>query len=150
MPRPHTRQSHPSTAAARTADRIHSAAIRLLRHLRGADAASGLSAPRLSALSVIVFAGPIAIGALARAEQVRAPTVSRLVKALEQDGLVTRKRDPRDERVQLVRATAEGRRVLERARRRRVRALATALDALPRAERSNVDRAATVLLGMEL
>ncbi len=49
------------------ADRLHSAAIHLLRRLRREDDASGLPAPQLSALSVIVFGGPIAIGALADA-----------------------------------------------------------------------------------
>lgn len=150
MARSQTRQSRPPPEAVRVADRIHSAAIRLLRRLRTADTATGLSAPRLSALSVIVYAGPISIGALARAEQVRAPTVSRLVKAFERDGLVTRTRDRADERVQLVRATSQGRRVLERGRRRRVGALAAAIAALPRAERSALRRAATVLLRMEL
>ena len=58
------------------ADRLHSAAIHLLRRLRREDDASGLGAPQLSALSVIVFAGPITLGALARAEQVRPPTIS--------------------------------------------------------------------------
>src|SRR3954469_5829393 len=61
------------------ADRLHSAAIHLLRRLRAADAASGLTAPRLSALSVVVFGGPQTITSLAAAEQVRLPTMTRLV-----------------------------------------------------------------------
>ena len=55
------------------AGRIHSAAIHLLRRLRREDAGSGLNAPRLSALSVIVFAGEVTLGELAAAEQVRPP-----------------------------------------------------------------------------
>ena len=51
--------------AERTADRLHSAAIHLLRRLRREDAATGLSAPRLSALSVVVFGGPLTLGELA-------------------------------------------------------------------------------------
>src|SRR5229473_2111765 len=73
-----------------TADRLHSAAIHLLRRLRRQDDASGLTAPRLSALSVIVFSGPLTLGALATAEQVRPPTMTRLVAALEEAGLVVR------------------------------------------------------------
>src|SRR5437870_5061511 len=69
------------------ADRLHSAAIHLLRRLRRHDAAMGLSAARASALSVIVFGGPVTIGHLARAEQVSAPTITRLVLAMERDGL---------------------------------------------------------------
>ena len=72
------------------ADRLHSAAIHLLRRVRVRDAESGLTPSRLSALSVIVFAGPIRVGDLATAEQVRPPTISRLVKELETDGLVRR------------------------------------------------------------
>src|ERR1051325_3298626 len=81
-----------------TADRLHSAAIHLLRSLRTEDRSSGLSGPRLSALSVIVFAGPIAMSALAAAEQVRPPTMTRLVAELERRGLVERERDPDDHR----------------------------------------------------
>ena len=78
------------------ADRLHSAAIRLLRRLRAEDAASGVSAPRLSALSVLVFAGPRTLGELAAAEQVRPPTMTRLVTALEAQGLLARTGDPAD------------------------------------------------------
>ncbi len=127
------------------ADRLHSAAIHLLRRLRPEDEASGLTAPRLSALSVIVFAGPITIGDLAAAEQVRPPTISRLVKELERDGLVTRDRDPEDGRVQRLRATARGRRTLEDGRRRRVAKLAADLARLPAAERRLLARAADSL-----
>ena len=76
------------------------------------DEASGLSAPQLSALSVVVFAGPITMGELAVAEQVRPPTISRLIKGLETDGLVERANDPNDERVQRISTTPNGRRLL--------------------------------------
>src|SRR6476661_10655355 len=85
--------------AASTAIRLHSAAIHLLRRLRREDDASGLSAPRLSALSVVVFGGPLTLGALAAAEQVRPPTMTRIVSALEAAGLVQREPGPRDGRV---------------------------------------------------
>src|SRR5215210_541383 len=81
------------------ADHLHSAAIRLLRALRRQDDKWGLSAPRLSALSVVVFGGPIKLGDLARAEQVRPPTMTKLVRALEEAKLVTRKADRVDGRV---------------------------------------------------
>ena len=127
------------------ADRLHSAAIHLLRRLRREDAASGLTASRLSALSVVVFAGPIRIGELAAAEQVRAPTISRLVTELEGEGLVRRRADQDDGRVQLVEPTAAGRRLLERGRRRRVAALAAELERLDPADRTALARAAEVL-----
>jgi DNA-binding MarR family transcriptional regulator len=128
-----------------TADRLHSAAIHLLRSLRTEDRSSGLSGPRLSALSVIVFAGPIAMSALAAAEQVRPPTMTRLVAELERLGLVERARDSEDLRGIQVRATAKGRRLLEEGRRRRVERLARALEALPVGERKLLARAAELI-----
>lgn len=130
---------------AEVADRLHSAAIHLLRRLRSEDAASGLSAPRLSALSVIVFAGPLTLGELADAEQVRPPTISRLVKELEAEGLVKRLADPADGRVQRVRATGRGRTLLQEGRERRVAALARDLEALPEDRLATLAEAATLL-----
>src|SRR4051794_41251008 len=98
------------------ADRLHSAAIHLLRRLRRQDDASGLPAPQLSALSVIVYGGPITLGNLAAAEQVRPPTMTRLVAALEAAAFVTRETDAKDRRVVRITATAKGRRLLEAGR----------------------------------
>src|ERR1041385_5653583 len=100
-------RGRPSAAdkTADLADRLHSAAIHLLRRLRREDDASGLPAPQLSALSVIVFGGPITLGALADAEQVRPPTITRLVEKLESAGLVERTSDATDKRVSRVEAT---------------------------------------------
>ena len=123
------------------ADRLHSAAIHLLRRLRRQDDASGLPAPQLSALSVIVFGGPITLGDLARAEQVRPPTITRLVAALEEDGLVERVAGSDDRRVVHVEATARGAKLLQEGRQRRVASLAAALRALPAGERAAIARA---------
>lgn len=120
------------------ADRLHRAAIRLLRRLRAADEAAALSAPRLSALSVLVYGGPMGVNALAQAEQVRPPTMSRLVAGLEADGLLRRRRDPDDARRQRLEATAAGRRLLEAGRRRRVRMLADGMARLTPAEQSRL------------
>src|SRR4051795_12421660 len=102
------------------ADRFHSAAIHALRHVRREDPATGLGPARLSALSVLVFGGPRTLGELAAAEQVRPPTMTRVVQALEQEGLVRRERDRRDGRVRRVEASAKGRRVMQRGRERRI------------------------------
>jgi DNA-binding MarR family transcriptional regulator len=124
---------------------LHSAAIHLLRRLRREDDASGLSAPRLSALSVVVFGGPLTLGALAAAEQVRPPTMTRIVGALEAAGLVLREAGPRDGRVTLVRATAAGTRLLLEGRDRRTAALAAGLDALSAADLDVLARAAVLM-----
>jgi DNA-binding MarR family transcriptional regulator len=139
------RQPRADPRAAAVANRLHSAAIHLLRRVRTQDDAMGLTAPLASALSVIVFGGPLSLGALATAEQVRPPTISRVVRYLETRGLVTRAADPADARIQLVRATPEGRRVLEAGRARRVASLAAALGALTPTELGTLERAAGLL-----
>jgi len=149
------RQVHPATRrgaraasesadAVAIADRLHSAAIYLLRRLRTADAQAGLTGPQLSALSVIVFRGPIAVGALATAEQVRPPTVSRLVRELERRRLVERVAHD-DARVQMVRATTLGARLLDEGRARRVEQLARDVAALSSRDRASLRRAAGLI-----
>ncbi|HYN81371.1 MAG TPA: MarR family transcriptional regulator [Gemmatimonadaceae bacterium] len=132
-------------SAGEVADRIHSAAIRLLRGLRRQDDKWGLSAPRLSALSVVVFGGPVTLGDLARAEQVRPPTMTRLVQALEAERLVRRTPDADDKRVVWIEATARGRRLLLRGRKARVSALAARLESLDAASVDTLDRASALL-----
>lgn len=129
----------------RAADRFHSAAIHALRYARREDEASGLSPARLSALSVLVFGGSRTIGELAAAEQVRPPTMSAIVDGLEQDGLVRRTGDPDDGRVVRVHASAKGKRVLQRARARRIAALAERLSHLNAREIELVREAAELV-----
>lgn len=127
------------------ADRLHSAAIHLLRRLRREDDASGLSAPRLSALSVLVFGGPQTISALAAAEQVRVPTMSRLVAQLETDGLILRTPHPTDGRVVHVEATPAAHALLHAGRRRRVAALSADVGRLTADERRAILEAIPLL-----
>ena len=140
-----TRKPAPAPALAHAADRLHSAAIHLLRRLRRHDEASGLTAARLSALSVAVFGGPVTIGRLAAAEQVSPPTMTRLVIGLEDDGLLTRARDAADRRVIWIRATPKGERILKEGRRRRVAALAEELGSLDAEEVALLARAAELI-----
>jgi DNA-binding MarR family transcriptional regulator len=126
-------------------DRLHSIAIHLLRYARVEDAASGLSAARLSALSVLVFGGPRTVTELAAAEQVAAPTMTRLLQALERDGYVSRRRDMTDGRVVRVTATARGRRALESGRRTRVRRIGRVTSGLSSAEVAAVETAVNAL-----
>ena len=127
------------------ADKLHSAAIRLLRRVRVADVEAGLSAPKLSALSVLVFAGPQSLTALARAEQVRAPTMSKLVADLEAEGLVAKRTVRADARAVRIEATAKGRALMEEGRRRRLALIRERLAGLSRAERVQLDQAAVLL-----
>ena len=127
------------------ADQLHSAAIHLLRHLRKEDDASGLSAPRLSALSVVVFGGPVTLGQLARAEQVKPPTMTRIVTGLEKDGLARRKGDDRDGRLTRIHATPKGQKVLLAGRARRVELLASAVERLGATELAELGRGTQLL-----
>ena len=118
----------PSRKAEETADKIHSAAIGLLRFVRKEDAASGIPPAQLSALSVLVFAGPQTLSALAAAEQVKLPTMSQLIAALERKGLVVR--TPIDRRSARISATEKGRRLLQTGRSRRLERLTAAFSRL--------------------
>lgn len=128
-----------------TAERLHSAAIHLLRRLRKLDNASGLTGPRLSALSVVVFGGPLTLSALAAAEQVQPPTMTRIVSALEGAGLVVREPSAEDRRLILVRATAAGKKLLEEGRAQRTESLARLLATLPPTEQAILERAAETM-----
>ncbi|HEX8454717.1 MAG TPA: MarR family transcriptional regulator [Longimicrobium sp.] len=127
------------------ADRLHSASIHLLRQLRREDDALGVSAPLLSALSVLVFGGAKTLGELAAAEQVQPPSMTRTVRKLEEAGLATRELDPLDRRVTWLYATPEGERVLREGRARRVASLAARLGALDGEELAALERAAELL-----
>lgn len=140
-----SRRTSPTREVETVADQLHSAALHLLRRLRTEDDALGISPPRLSALSVVVGAGPIGIGALAAAEGVAAPTMSRLVDALERDGLVRREADPSDARGVLVRATAKGTKMLSQGRAKRVQRLAGGLASLTPDELTAVARGAELI-----
>lgn len=127
------------------AARLHRSSVRLLRSLRREDDAGTLSAPRLSALSVIVFAGPLSLTALAKAEQVRPPTMSRIVDGLLGAGLVTRAAAPGDRRSVRIEATDAGRRLLDEGRARRVGALVERLSPLTDYERRALARGVEIL-----
>jgi DNA-binding MarR family transcriptional regulator len=125
----------PAEGLAALSLRLHAVAIRLLRTVRTEDARTGVTPARLSALSVLVFGGARTVGELAAAEQVAAPTMTRLVAGLEADGYVERSRDPNDGRVIRVAATGRAGRLLRRARARRVEVLRRRLDELGAEER---------------
>src|SRR6267154_2132005 len=135
----------PRPPAKAVADRLHPAALHLLRRLRVEDKAMGLSGPRTSALSVIVFRGPVTMSALAEAEQVRPPTMTRLVDGLERRGLVRRVSHAADGRVQLVEATAAGKRLLNMGRARRVARLMRDIAHLSGEDQRVLARAAEIM-----
>ena len=128
-----------------TATRLHAAAIKLLRMVRREDDATGMTAPRLSALSVLVFGRPMSLAELAGAEQVRPPTMSRIVDFLVGQGLVTRETVPGDRRSVRLEATDKGRALMAAGRDRRVRAVVERLRALSASERRALERGVEVM-----
>jgi DNA-binding MarR family transcriptional regulator len=140
-----SRGTPPPQEVLEVAERLHSASSHLLRRARARDAEPGLSGPRLSALGVVVSAGPLPVSELAAAEEVRPPTMTRMIDALQRAGLVTREPNPKDARSVLVRATATGGLVLSRGRSRRVEDLAARLAKLSPADLDTLAAAATLM-----
>ncbi len=128
---------------------LNSVAIHLVRRLRVSDEALGVSSPRLSALSVLVFGGPCTLGELAAAEQVTAPTMSRTVAALEGDGLVERSAHPADGRAVRLDATRRGRRLMHRGGALREERLVRELAGRGERELRALERAAAILRELE-
>jgi DNA-binding MarR family transcriptional regulator len=132
--------TRPDLATVEIADRLHSAAIHLLRRVRVRDRESGIGPAQLSALSVLVFAGPKSLRELADAEQVRPPTMSRVVAGLEKGRLVRRHATDDGRRMRLE-ATPKGVTLMWESRKRRVETLARTVAELPEAECDELRRA---------
>ena len=130
------------------ADHLHSAAIHLLRRLHKQDETSGVGPARLSALSVLVFGGPMTLGQLAGAERVKPPTMSRVVAGLKRSGLVETIKDPSDGRRITIRASAKGARLMQAARKRRLEYLARHLESLGTEEIGKLRAGVEILEGL--
>ncbi len=127
------------------ADRLHSAAIHLLRNAAKTDTQSGQGPARLSALSVLVFGGPKTLGQLAALERVKPPTMSRIVAGLKQSGLAKIQNDGSDARKIKITVTAKGERLLQAARRRRIQALADNLKSLGSTDLETLRKASEII-----
>ena len=135
----------PMVDSTKIATQLNSVAIHLLRRLHREDAALGLSGARLSALSVLVFGGPRTIGKLAEAEGVTPPSMTRLVAAMETEGLVQRAPSSTDARAVIIRATPQGEDIMLRGREQRVVALTGWLSSLDPDELGTLEHAAELL-----
>jgi DNA-binding MarR family transcriptional regulator len=116
-----------------------------LRGLREVDREAGLTPARLSALSVLVFGGPCTLGALAAAEGVAGPTMTRIVDGLIAEGLAERRPHASDGRAVLVAATATGEALMRAAQRRRIDVLAAGLAKLSATARRQMVTSAPLL-----
>ncbi len=128
------------------ARKLHSAALHLMRYVRAQDVAMGIGPAQSSALSVLVFGGPASLSDLARTEQVRPPTMSRVVDALVREGLAKREVRKKDRRSVLISATDKGIRVMHEGRSRREKRLLSLLQPLLKNEVDSLDEAADTIL----
>lgn len=126
-------------------ERFHHLAIGLLRRMRRVDEAGGLSGPRASALSVLVFRGAQSLGALAAAEGVKPPTMSRLVKAMQEEGLVAMEASATDRRAVRIAPTARGRKLMLEGRARRLAEIRRLLRSASARERAALETVVELL-----
>jgi DNA-binding MarR family transcriptional regulator len=147
MPRVKSK-SQTLSAVDAVADRLHSAAIHLLRRVRNQDAVTGEGPARLSALSVLVFSGPKTLGELAAAEQVKPPTMSRIVTGLRRSRLVEITADAHDGRRRQIHASSKGVALLRAGRKRRVSYLADRLTCVSKQELARLREALDLLEGI--
>lgn len=124
---------------------LNSAAIHFLRAVRQQDCVSGVPPGQFSALSVLVFGGAMSAKRLAAAEGVKPPSLTPVLRALDDAGLILRRQDPADARSSILSATAKGRRLMLAGRQRRVAAISRALDSFSASERETLSRAAELL-----
>ena len=124
---------------------LNSGVVHLLRGMRVVDRLAGQTPARLSALSVLVFGGPRTLGALAEAEGVAGPTMTRIVDGMVRDGLAERRPHPRDGRAVDIAATSRGERLTRDAARRRIETIMTGLGHLTPADRDRLVSAAALI-----
>jgi len=128
------------------ANALRPAVMKLARRLRQMTVDPfGLSSSQLSAMAVLMNAGDQRIGALAAAEKMQPPSMTRIVNSLEQRGLVTRAPDPSDGRQCNVSLTDPGREILLANRRRRDEWLAVRIAELTPSDREVLHHAVKLL-----
>lgn len=126
------------------AARLRLGVTRLARKLRQ-EAEPGITPSMLASLSSVEALGPLTMRELCSAEQVQPPSMTRIVAALAEAGLVDRAADPVDRRVVWVTATPEGRRLLDRSRKRKEAYLAKALRSLDPGDLRTLEDATALL-----
>jgi DNA-binding MarR family transcriptional regulator len=124
--------------------RLRLAITRMARRLRQ-EAGTDLGPSQVAALATIDRHGPLAPSELADRERIKRPTVTRILAALAEAGLVERIRDPADGRSAIVSATPAGRALLKRLRQRKTAYLATRLRELPAEDLAALERATEVI-----
>jgi DNA-binding MarR family transcriptional regulator len=139
--------TRPTEIREELAPRLRWAITRMARRLRQ-EAGTGLGPSQVAALATIERHGPLSPGEVAELERIKRPTATRILRHLEEAGLVERVKDPEDGRGSILSITAAGRTHLRRLRERKTAYLATRLDKLDAEDRRTLERAADLLEGM--
>jgi DNA-binding MarR family transcriptional regulator len=142
--------SSPTRSDAGLATTLRISVSRLARRLRVERAAPGRAEPVLSdtqfaALATLERHGAMSPGELAGHERVQPPSMTRVIAALEEWGLVTRAAHASDRRQVVLTVTPKGRELVTKARRRRDAWLAKRLTELTPQERATLRAAAPIL-----
>jgi DNA-binding MarR family transcriptional regulator len=127
-----------------TAAHLRLVITRTARRMRQ-EVGGELRAPNASALTTVELHGPLTPSELADIERVRRPTATRILRNLEEEGLVERTPDPKDGRSALISLTGEGRERLRRLRKRKNAYLARRMRDLDPGEVGTLERAAEIL-----
>jgi DNA-binding MarR family transcriptional regulator len=137
----------PSEVREGLAPRLRWTITRLARRLRQ-EAGTELGPSQVAALATIERHGPLSPSEVAEVERIKRPTATRILRHLEEAGLVERVKDPEDGRGSILSITPDGRSHLKRLRARKTAYLASRLDKLDPEDRRTLERAAELLEGM--
>lgn len=111
--------------------RLRAVIPRLARVLNETSTGADLTPTQYSVLALVHVRGPLGLTELTELEGINPTMLSRVVKALDERGLIRRMPDPGDLRAALVEATRKGAELHERVRARRTRVLVDCLHTLP-------------------
>lgn len=135
----------PSPAHASEASDFRMATFRLARRLRSQRAVDSMSDGQFAVLAALSAHGPHTLGELADRERVSAPSMTRTVNCLEEDGYLSRTPDENDRRKVNIALTDAGRTVVAETVRRRDSWLEEALASLTPDQRSTLRDAAEIM-----
>ncbi|NRQ35107.1 MarR family transcriptional regulator [Nonomuraea sp. NN258] len=118
---------------------------RLTRRLRRQAAAHSLTPTQFATLAAVERHSGITPGELAELEKVQPPSMTRVIAALEERGLIARSPHPTDRRQVTVTVTEAAQKLLKEERRRKEAWLTQRLKELTPEERSILRQAAPIL-----
>jgi len=111
--------------------RLRGVIPRLARQLNDTSTGEGLTPTQYSVLALVRIRGPLGLAELTELEGLNPTMLSRVVKVLDEQGLIRRLPDPSDMRAARVEVTPEGARLHEQVREKRTQVLSEWLERLP-------------------